>query len=183
MRPDDYYMNFAYLSEKWLFEYMDKLFSNSNDLELLEQLADEKKHTKMTFGALSKSIDNPIHDTNISIEQAIYADIGDWKIEKKTFGALSWMVERRALFLYKMYMKKGTDVYYRKITNAILNDERKHIGFHDKLTNDHYKIKAIDKAIWTKAHQVYGQNAMFELPFWEDLFQGKLKERLNVKLP
>lgn len=184
MRPDDYYMMFAYLSERWLFEYMDKEFSNTDDEELLEQLADEKKHTRMTLGALSKVIDNPVHDTNISIEQAIYADIGGWEISKDTFSALSWIVERRALFLYKMYMKKGTDPYYRKITNAILDDERKHIGFHDEeITEDHLKIKAIDKAIWLRAHEVYGANAMFELPFWQDLFAGKLKEKLNVTLP
>lgn len=184
MRADDYYMNFAYLSERWLFEYMDKIFSDSDDEEILEQLADEKKHTRMTLGALNKVIDNPVHDTNISIEHAIYADIGGWDINKDTFSALSWIVERRALFLYKMYMKRGTDPYYRKIVNAILDDERKHISFHDDvITEDHLKIKAIDKAIWLRAHEVYGADAMFELPFWEDLFAGKLKEKLNVTLP
>ena len=185
MRPDDYYMTFAYISEKWLFEYMQENFAESDDEEILEQLADEKKHTKMCLGALNKTIDDPIsHDTSFSIEQGIYANIGGWEINEDTFSALSWIVERRALFLYKNYMKHGKDDYYKKITKAILDDERKHIGFHDEvITDNHLKIKAIDKAIWKRAGEVYGPMAMFELPFWEDLFSGALKDKLNVQLP
>jgi hypothetical protein len=184
MTPDDYYMNFAYVSERWLFEFMMNKYSDTHNAEWKTQIQDERRHTLMCLGALKKRTNHFVDDTTYSIEHAIYQDIGGYipdTVEK--FSALSWIVEKRALFLYKMYLKNGKDDLYKKVTKSIINDERKHVRFHNEIiTEEHRKIKSIDKQIWKAVNAVYGVNGMFEEEFWKDLFNDSLKEKLNVKI-
>jgi hypothetical protein len=185
MTPDDYYMNFAYVSEKWLFEYMTEHYADSDNEEWLEQIEDERKHTLMCEGALRKQNVNYYKDTTKSIEHAIYGELGNFYPKNdEEFSALSWIVEKRALFLYRYYMRNGNNDLYKKITQGIIDDEMKHVGFHnEEITPSHERIRDIDKAIFTAFNETYGRKGMFGQEFWEDLFTGKLKEKVHVKLP
>jgi len=184
MTSDDYYMNFAYVSEKWLLEYMMEHYSDSDNNEWIEQIKDERKHTLMCESVLRKQNIKYYDDTKFSIEHAIYGQLGNfYPSNDEEFSALSWMVEKRALFLYRYYLRNGKNDLYKKITKGIIDDEIKHIGFHNEIiTPSHEKIKKIDKEIFKQCNNIYGKHGMFGLTFWEDLFNDRLKEKISVKI-
>ena len=193
---DDYYINHIYASELWLWKYMDKHFSHSNNTRIIKQLNDEKKHSAMARGALKKdlrrrNIEHFYTNIRYSIENAIYEDLCGIDVDNLNpdyFPEFVYVVERRATFLFKMYVKHGTNEYYKKMTKRLLHDDEDHLDIHKHKHNDSSILqyyKKCDSLIWNKIASVYtkdNKSFFHNRQYWEDLFSGKLKEKLNVRL-
>lgn len=190
---DDYYMNHVYVSEYWLWLHMEENFLNHSSERWQKQRKDEKKHAAMTRGALYKTLNrnsNLInHNLDFSIEKAIFENIGGIDVDKiglDEFPAFVYVVERRAVFLFKAYLKNGKNEYYKKVTRRLLFDEDDHLDVHkDTAMNMQAfrKYRNIDKKIWRAISNYY---TIDDVPFfdninyWQDLFNNKLKENINV---
>ena len=191
MTNDDYYMNHVYMSEYWLWQYMLKHFNNHSNPRWIKQLNDEKKHSAMARGALRKCIPNDkiITDPSISIEKAMFEGIGKLDVDNiplDDFPAFVYVVERRACMLFKAYVRKGTNEYYKKMTKRLLHDEADHLDIHKQSAQklDVYEqYYELDKKIWNGISEVYsdGKTAFFDnTQYWKDLFANKLKDNVNV---
>ena len=191
---DDYYMNHTYAGELWLWKYMEKHFSHSDNPRIIKQLNDEKKHSAMTRGALKKdlrkrNITHFYNDVKYSIENVIYEDLCDIDVNHlnpKNFSEFVYVVERRASFLFKMYIKYGTNEYYKKMTKRLIHDEEDHLDIHKHKHNDssvlqHYK--KCDSLVWNKIASVYANdNKSFfhNKQYWEDMFSGELRQKCSI---
>lgn len=191
---DDYYMNHVYLGELWLWKYMEKNFSHTDNIRLQKQMYDEKKHSAMTRGALKKDLkkrDIKIFytDTKFSIEHCIYQDLCGIDVDNlhpSYFPAFVYVVERRATFLFKNYVKYGKNEYYKKMTKRLIHDEIDHLDIHKQKNNaDEIFLffKKCDSTVWKKISEVYtnkNQAFFYNKQYWEDMFSGQLKEKCNV---
>lgn len=190
---DDYYMNHVYLSEYWLWKHMEENFLNHPSHRWQKQRLDEKKHTAMTRGALFKNLNRDStlinHNTDFSIEKILFEELGGVTVDNiplDDFPAFVYVVERRAVFLFKIYLKYGKNEYYKKVTRRLIHDEDDHLDLHkDTAINmkAYKKYQEIDKSIWQKISKVYTKdNIPFfdNIEYWEDLFSHKLKEKINV---
>ena len=190
---DDYYMNHVYLSELWLWQHMEKFFSNHPSPRWQKQRIDEKKHTAMSRGALFKSLNRELnqinHNTDFSIEKIIFEEIGGIDVDsisKEEFPAFVYVVERRAVFLFKYYIKNGKNEYYKKVTRRLIHDENDHLDVHrdTALNMEAYKkYQELDKKLWREISKVYSNDTVpfFDnIEYWEDLFSHKLKDKINV---
>lgn len=190
---DDYYMNHVYLSEFWLWQHMEENFLDHPSPRWHKQRIDEKKHTAMARGALFKTLDRDMskinHDTGFSIEKIIFEEIGGVDVDAITedeFPAFVYVVERRAVFLFKFYLKYGKNEYYKKVTRRLIHDEDDHLDLHKNTAINmeaYKKYHELDKKLWKEISKVYTKNNVpfFDnIEYWEDLFSHKLKDKINV---
>jgi rubrerythrin len=190
---DDYYMNHVYLSEFWLWQHMEKNFVNHPSLRWQKQRVDEKKHTAMTRGALFKTLNRNMekinHDPRFSIEKIIFEEIGGIDVDSITeeeFPAFVYVVERRAVFLFKYYLKHGSNDYYKKVIKRLIHDEDDHLDIHKDTvinTEAYRKYQQLDKKLWKEISKIYStDNLPFfnNIEYWKDLFSHKLKDKINV---
>jgi len=189
---DDYYMNHVYLSEFWLWQYMEKHFINHPSYRWQKQRLDEKKHTAMTRGALFKTTNRDInainHNLNYSIEKSIYENIGGIDVDNlplEDFPAFVYVVERRATLMFKIYIKTGKNDYYKKVLKRIVHDEADHLDIHKDtaITTDAYlRYQEIDKKIWNDISNIYtNKNTAYfnNIQYWKDLFSDKLRKNIH----
>jgi len=184
MRFDDYYMNFAYLSEKWLADYLSRRFSSSQNSDWHEQIEDERRHTLACEAALNlKKVLPIVHDTNFSLQVGLYYKsglIGDPEhFSEEEVRALCFLVERRALGLYRFYLRHGSDPTYKAVTKAIIKDEMGHSKIHARRTCETYQsLIASERELFSGLTATYGSEGMTSLRFWQDFFADRLE--LNV---
>ena len=180
---DDYFMEHVFLSELWLFLHMKINFSHINDGDWQKQIYDERKHSAMARGALRKEykkrkIYNYSQNIRYAVEKCIYEDLGGIKVDKLTdpeeFSAFAYVVERRALLLYRWYVKHGNNEYYKKICKKIIDDEEDHKNTHTDKVNPYLaKYKQIDSVIYKKlANKYSSDNTPYfnNMNFWKDMF-------------
>jgi len=185
---DDYFMEHVFLSELWLFLHMKRVFGDTNDLKWKKQINDEKKHSAMARGALKKeykkrNIFNYSQNIKNSVEKCIYEDIGGIEVDKlydaEEFSAFAYVVERRALLLYRWYVKHGNNEYYKKICKRIIDDEEDHKQTHTEKQNKHLaRFKDLDSKIYKKLNEVYSKDGtpyFNNIVFWKDMFGGELR--------
>ena len=181
---DDFFMNHAFVSELWLFNALKQNWSHKE--EWRKQMLDEKKHCAMTRGALKKNVSTIDYNLDASVEKAMYEGIGKIDVDNITdedeFSALAYVVERRAILLYKRYLKYGSNDYYKKILSKIIADEEDHKDTH---TNDNpymKKYKVLDSKIWKAIRAAYpdGDHYYDNIQFWKDVFTGQLKNKCSI---
>jgi hypothetical protein len=190
---DDYYMNHVYLSELWLWQHMEEKFSKHPSPRWQKQRIDEKKHTAMARGALLKTVNRDMskinHDVGFSIEKIIFEEVGGIDVDsipEDEFPAFCYVVERRAVFLFKCYLKYGKNEYYKKMTRRLIYDEADHLDLHkDTAINmeAYKKYQVLDKKLWREISKVYNTADVpfFDnIQYWEDLFSHKIKDKVNV---
>ena len=98
--------------------------------------------------------------------------------DPEEFSAFAYVVERRALLLYRWYIKHGNNNYYKKVCKKIINDEEDHKDTHTNKVNPHLaKYKQIDSTIYKNLAKKYSDDDIpyfNNMKFWKDMFYGEL---------
>lgn len=178
--PDQEFLKWSHISEKWLYDY---LLQNCKSIDLpqeefLEIVDDEKRHTQIFKNLLHVFKIEAYQDPKQSFHYSIYTQLGgvDWSklnsTEKKAMLAVS---ERRAVFLYKAYIKNGQNEQIKKTLKTVLRDELRHArAYLDESDPAFQWAQNLDKKVWTCLEEKYGPKAQQENLFWSDLRQNKL---------
>lgn len=185
MRPLDEvrFMNFAYLSEKWLMKYLTSvkylrpdLYSSVREI----QRNDEIRHMTLCRDAILKTSDKIEESLEYSIQETLFKQIGG--VDLNTFSNLEEMestqliVERRAVVAYKLYLKHGHNKLFKKMISEIIKDEKRHVLFNspDTAKSERYLLlKKAEQFIFGKfLREKYGQKSFISPSFWDHLFEG-----------
>lgn len=187
--PDSAFINFSYLSEKWLANYFQNYKSRHPEkwTDTYERhLEDEIRHTQMCSAMLDRSEGYREDDLKFSIQEMVYRQYGGLDLNRfdslDAFLAVNRLIERRALVLYKSYVRYGENVGYRALIKAILNDEDRHHKTVQNLASEEFvfqEFAELDRKIWTQLSLHYGrehqrQRGIINPKFWTDLFSDKL---------
>lgn len=189
---DDYFLNHSYLSEEWLrtllLDYREN-FASAWNSDLEQQLQDEERHARMCRNILLQRACLITDDTKYSLAEVFYKGVGgldlrvvhsDWQLN-----AICLLIERRAHFLYKMYLRYGRDEEYKKIIAMILEDEMRHNVVHDeqvRKTNSPYylSLQSMDRFVFGDyLNKKYlstqsGRHVFLNVEFWRDIFNDKI---------
>lgn len=186
---DHAFMNFSFLSEKWLAQFLSNYKSQYPERWTPvreEQLQDEIRHTNMIYAVMVKQGAQPIEDLQYSIQEAVYKKLGLFDMgqakEGLAFECVQHILERRASILYKIYLLRGNNPAYQKVIRQILKDEERHIALDQtaKTAKDVFSIYAkIDSRLFSAISSVYGEagnlrSSVMKPDFWKDLFAGNL---------
>lgn len=183
--PDKEFLKWSHISEKWLYDY---LVQNAQDMdmpeeEFLEIIDDERRHTQIFKNLLQVFKIDAYDDPKQSFHYSIYTQLAgvDWlklsKNEKKAMLAIS---ERRAVFLYKAYIKNGQNEQIKKTLKTVLKDELRHARTYLDESDPAFQwAKNIDKKVWTYLERKYGDKAQQENLFWSDLKKNQLFTKCN----
>ena len=189
MDVDSAFINFSYLSERWLLEFLQNYksrFPNNWSAEREEQLDDERRHTNMLLGCLNRAGIEIVHDLNFSIQEALYRNLGMLDFAKATslfqFEAIQLLIERRAIVLYKIFLSFAKNEEYLKVIRAILLDEEKHVRIEKTKFRDEpffHIYMQIDRGIFSYLSARYGlandyRRSVSGPRFWQDLFSSQL---------
>ncbi|MCB0365050.1 MAG: hypothetical protein H6624_11730 [Bdellovibrionaceae bacterium] len=171
-------------SELWSFHDTSDKYKVFPTEFLKGQVDDEERHTEMLRRVLELEGFPAEPSENLSMQKVIYQrvlglDLNNTREDENLFHAVHTMVERRANWIYKMYLLNGTNERFKKVIKLIVKDERRHISGHrDQLVQTDPKITALfDLDNWFfreyyPAH--YGTDSLQVNPtFWDDYFSNK----------
>lgn len=182
--PDDAFINCAYVSEKWAahsLETMKERFANRwNDI-FERQYQDEVRHTKMLLGVLEKNSPVIYHNTKYSIQERLFVrgarsphfdlDVLDFD----SFLTVQYLMEKRAIWSYKVYMKVGQNETYKKILAQVIEDEKGHFRSEEirPESNVYKQVKDADHWLF----RVYTVKGYAPIPlmndrYWKFYFEG-----------
>jgi len=196
MRVDDLFLNFSYLSEKWLGNFLEIYKAQCPEgwtSEREEQLKDEKRHEAQLLFVLKKRCKDINYDLKYSIQEGVYKAVGllDMGAARTPIQAeiVQNILERRASFLYRIYLGVGTDEGYKKVIREILNDEKKHLNIDNCQIKSHEMFQvysSLDRQLFIQIAEVYGSGknrseSLMQIRFWDDLFSGNLAGRIYSK--
>lgn len=180
------FINSAYLSEKWAVTQL-MSFKKANpslwDNDLEEQLNDEKRHANALHGFLSQRTERIQHDElSWSMQVRLYEfcsgiDFTAYK-KKDQFIAMQLIMEKRAVWIYKVYNRFGNNEDLKKLFKVILKDELRHLKPCQPFCEVTYnQIDNIDKWLFkTWIPKNFGDDvAVFNHLFWDYFFQPHVK--------
>lgn len=185
---DDAFMCHSHASEVWLAMFLSRvkernLIEWDEDLEV--QLQDEKRHALMFKSVIKKFAKFEQYKIETSIQEAIYESLGGYDFSKiKTrseLNAVLFKIERRALFLYKMFLRVSRCDAYKDTVRTVVQDELRHSGVArlevcDRTMRDLEKVEIkVFGEYLPKKYGVENRYSVFlNLNYWRDLFSGSL---------
>lgn len=179
---DDAFINSAYLSELWasidLIRCKKAGHAWSPEREI--QLQDEVRHANALLNVLKSQTGILVKDLQFSMQEKLFKDKVNLS-ETNSIGDVSLVhdiTERRAVWIYKTYLKMATNPVYKSVITEILADEKNHFAVNKKEAHpDHTpyskKVKKTDFLIFKEyLPSKYGQKLFSSSRFWEDYFNG-----------
>lgn len=190
---DNAFINFSYLSEKYLAVQLEQFSSSLSSYEK-EILNDEKRHAALLLNALKKfeQESNIEHSLKCSIYEAVYVRLGGFDFNKiNSFGdfkCVQAIIERRARILYLRFMRRTTNELYKKILSQIIEDEKKHEAhnFSEPQSSIFFEFDEIDRQVWRvllKEHTTDGSSGQFGLQFWQTIFDNAKETKDSWSTP
>jgi hypothetical protein len=193
----DSFINFSYVSELWLAEFLACLKCEWDSQQwtkrLEQQLEDEKQHAEMLQRALKRNGINSVDDLTYSIQESVYRDLAGFDMGAlRAPGAVSaalTVLERRATLLYKIYLRQGSNSDYKAVIKRVLEDERRHEA--ENLFDAHLyerdllqAYSLIDRSVFSRIAKEFGGSVGMRggvvLPgFWESLYSRQLGKNLS----
>lgn len=181
---DHYFFNSAYLSELWaaqdLIEKRDSGLIAGGQVE--EQIEDELRHARMLKNSMINFGFQPVEDLSFSMHEVIYHQICciDLKAvygSPVSFWGMHNIMEKRALWNYRTYLRGGRIDEYKSVLKKIIDDEKGHIK--DLASNPIVDLIAqMDRWVY-RIHLAQHYNKMDLIrcdSFWKDYFSGNLKK-------
>lgn len=175
-------MNSAYLSELWAVNDLlnfKKNFKLAWSDQREAQLQDEKKHARMCLSVLKTETQNVIYSLDYAMQETIFKK--KWTLghasSDEEFSAIQEVMENRALWIYRTYLKVGKNNRYKDVFKAIILDEKIHrqIGKEKNIrfTPIYKSISTVDRYFFrTYLPSKYGQMLFSSPQFWNDYYQG-----------
>lgn len=181
---DNQLMESAYLSELWAVENIERHIAKYDSLELRLQLDDEKRHAEILLEALRAEGHEPRHDTAYSMQEVIYKNwqglrVGAFTdIDQRHFAFAHEVTERRAIWIYRTYIRGGNVDRYKGICEQIIDDERGHLHEMTPTSTAMEDLARLDRAIFRRyIPGAYGSMDLLRCgEFWDDYYGDGLKE-------
>ena len=188
---DHWWAESAYLSEWWAVWNLQQMAVRWNlGDEFDSQIEDEMRHAKIFLDAMAaedhyprtmwkNSEGYPIN----AMQEAIYRNVCGVDLHRLTmhnvdmFKQVHELTERRAIWIYKTYMKGGTVERYKDVCREIIEDEKGHI--HPRPQSDNPILNNLittDKWVFLKfLPKLYNGMQLLQCPaFWNDYYAGDL---------
>lgn len=179
----DALINSAYLSEQWAVRHilvMKERYPEkwTNGLDL--QLEDELRHSRIIKAVLTKHSPVVVDNLKFSMQENLYKGVcglrPQFDIHATSFEAftdLMWIMERRALWIYFVYNRIGSNPDYKKVFKSIIEDEKTHV--HEKPQPSPYFniVSKADNYLFTNfIPQTWTQNSFTNEGFWDWYYSG-----------
>ena len=183
---DDAFINSAYLSELWasmdLLRCKKSGYNWSDEREV--QLQDEIRHSNILLNSLKSQTKVLVKNLNYSMQERLYKQRVNLS-QSANIGEVSHVhdvTERRAVWIYKTYLKMGNNPIYKVAVTEILADEKNHFAVNKKeahpirsLYAEH--VRNIDYSIFKNILPAkYGQQLFSSQNFWVDYYSGAKNE-------
>lgn len=181
---DNQLIESAYLSELWAVNNIKRHETKYGSIDLAMQLDDEERHAAILLEALRAEGYEPLHDTAYSMQEVIYRnwlglDLDRFTdIDRAHFCFAHEVTERRAIWIYRTYIRGGQNSRFKEICAQIIDDERGHIHAMEPTNESMENLMRKDRLIFRKyIPGEYGSMNLLETPqFWSDYYGEGLKE-------
>lgn len=189
---DHYWAESAYLSEWWAVWNLQRVapeWQLGDELE--SQLEDEVRHVRMFKDAMAAEGYTPRFMWKNSkgypidaMQEVIYRKVCGLDLHRLTmhnidmFRQVHEITERRAIWIYKTYIKGGNVERYKDVCREIIEDERGHIHPRPKSDNPVLNnLFKMDKWVFLKflPKHYNGMQLLQCLDFWNDYYCNGLK--------
>ena len=185
VNAEHYYMHSGYVSELWAARDLESK-RNQFDLDFLPaQISDEYRHAELLLKALKTSGAPDFllkcEDTQYGLQKVIYnnvcmLDLAATGGSVSRFRAVHEMTEKRALRIYRTFLRGANSASYREAARQILEDEKGHLhNYHtDDVVMGHFT--ALDKwAFCDYLPRKYGINLLDPSNrFWQAYYRQNL---------
>jgi hypothetical protein len=180
---DDAFLNTAYLSELWAVKDLvriKKLFPKSWNADREQQLNDESNHARLLLNELKKNSKVIVEDLAFSMQERLYRKYINLSESNSisASGIVHNMTEARALWIYKTYLKVGTNQEYKNCILNIIEDEKRHFIYNTDCIDQQdgfltASIRSVDKAIFrTILPMQFGRIIFNSEKFWNNYYEG-----------
>jgi rubrerythrin len=197
---DHYWATSALLSEWWALLNLDHMAKEYKIYdELYDQIADEARHMTLLRGAMeAEGYEPPFTQQYVytpqgtrlehmvpmyAMQEVIYHSVCGIDLTQLTchgvdmFKEVHEVTERRAVWIYKTYIKGGQIERYKDVCREIIEDERGHIHKRPNTKNPVMKnLHELDRWVFLK-HLPRHYNGMQLLEcaeFWDDYYTDNL---------
>ena len=188
---DHWWAESAYLSEWWAVWNLQMMAVHWNlGSEFDSQIEDEIRHAQMFKDAMAaedhyprtmwkNSEGYPIY----AMQEVIYRNVCGLDLNQLTkhnvdmFKQVHELTERRAIWIYKTYLKGGMVERYKDVCREIIKDEKGHI--HPRPKSDNLILNnliAVDRWAFLKflPKHYNGMQLLLCTGFWNDYYAGEL---------
>ena len=174
------FANSAYLSELWAVRDLVRIKKLSNDWTDAneEQLQDEVRHARRLLDFLKGRTRHFVADLAYSMQERLYRPHIDLACSANLAEACTVhdVTERRAAWIYKTFLRVGSDQTLKEISREILDDEKRHAGLTSSYVTDlalFGRLKDVDRKLFRKEIPVrFGPVLIHSDAFWTYYFEG-----------
>ena len=183
---DYYFIHISYLSELWAVKDLSWGAEYFN-IDLSEHIQDEVNHAKILKALLNDLKDEQnlvknVDDLTYSFQNIIFLNTGRFNLSRlkdlDAFKQMHNIMEHRAAWIYKTYMRGGKNEKIKKVLKKIIEDEKEHV--HNLVIDNFYAkhIYNLDNHLFlNQLRKKYNNlNLLSSNQFWNDYYKNQTLE-------
>lgn len=184
---DHYFMEMAYASELWAAEDLlmkTKLFP---DPFYEQQMKDEIRHARMLKSAMANEGFFTNANSSLGIQNVFFKglaglDLTQTGLSEDDFAGTHQILERRAVWGYRTYLRGGRIQSYKKVLAVIIEEEREHLKPFKPTTDWQKKVASADRWIYRGHLQSrYNRLRLLDCPeFWDHYRSGSMPQSKDL---
>ena len=186
---DHHFMEVSYWSELWAARDLRQKAARYPSLKLNAQTEDEFRHAAMLVDAMRGEGHRLRGSLANAMQNAFFHRLGHLDLDgfgnesEELFWGLHDVMERRAIWCYKTYLRGGKVERYKATIRRILQDEKGHIT---EATSRHPKVRHlrhVDAQVFRRYIPSHFRdlNLIARPEFWQSYFGGKLPELADIQ--